>query len=131
MTSLKKASLIFLVTGYLCAGANHFRVPAGYIRIIPDYIPAPKFMNFAAGVFEILFGLLLIDKRTRPFAAWGIIFMLIAFLPVHIDMVIHAPFQSGGLHVTLFLAWIRLAVLHPLLVLWAWWYAKSTTINRL
>ncbi|MGZ3872884.1 MAG: DoxX family protein [Mucilaginibacter sp.] len=125
MTFLKKASLIVLATGYVCAGANHFRVPAGYIRIIPNYIPVPKFMNFAAGFFEILFGLLLIDKRSRPFAAWGIIFMLIAFLAVHIDMVIHAPFWLGSLYVTPLIAWIRLLLLQPLLVLWAWWHAKA------
>lgn len=128
MKLLKKASLIILVTGYLCAGANHFRVPATYIRIIPQYTPAPKLMNFAAGFFEILFGLLLIKKNTRPLAAWGIVFLLIAFLPVHIDMVIRAPFYLGGLYVTPFIAWIRLAILQPLLMLWAWWYAKADKV---
>ena len=125
MILLKKVSLIIMATGYLCAGANHFRVPVTYIRIIPQYIPAPKFMNFAAGFFEILFGLLLIHKNTRPFATWGIIFMLIAFLPVHIDMVVHAPVQSGKLYVPPLIVWIRLILLQPLLMLWAWWHAKD------
>ena len=125
MTLLKKVMLVILVIGYLLAGANHFRAPESYIRIIPPYIPLPKLMNFLAGVFEILFGLLLIFKQTRILAAWGIILMLIAFLPVHIDMVIHAPFQLGSLHVTPLVAWVRLVVLQPLLIWWGWWYTRK------
>ena len=125
MRFLKKASLVILVIGYLAAGVNHFRAPEGYINIIPQYIPLPKLMNILAGFFEILFGLLLIFKRTRQLAAWGIILMLIAFLPVHIDMVLHAPFWLGSLYVTPFIAWVRLVVLQPLLILWAWWYVKD------
>lgn len=125
MNLLKKASLFILVIGYLAAGANHFRSPGGYINIIPQYIPLPKLMNILAGFCEILFGLMLILKKTRPWAAWGIILMLIAFLPVHIDMVLHAPFWLGSLYVTPFIAWIRLVVLQPLLMLWAWWYTKD------
>lgn len=125
MKLLKKASLVILVIGYLAAGVNHFRAPEGYINIIPQYIPLPKLMNVLAGFFEILFGLMLVFKRIRPWAARGVILMLIAFLPVHIDMVLHAPFWLGGLYVTPFIAWVRLVVLQPLLILWAWWYAKD------
>jgi uncharacterized membrane protein len=125
MTLLKKVSLVILVIGYLAAGANHFRVPDMYIRIIPQYIPLPKLLNILAGFFEILFGFLLIFKRARILAAWGIILMLIVFLPVHIDMVIRAPFQLGSVYVTPLIAWIRLVVLQPLLIGWAWWYTKN------
>ncbi len=125
MKILKKVSLVILIIGYLVAGVNHFRVPVTYIHIIPHYIPFPKLVNILAGFSEILFGLMLIFKRTRIFVAWCIILMLIAFIPVHIDMVIKAPFQLGSLMVTPFIAWVRLVVLQPLLVLWAWWYAKE------
>lgn len=125
MKFLKKAGLIILIIGYLAAGANHFRSPEGYINIIPQYIPLPKLMNIAAGFFEILFGLMLIFKRTRPWAARGIILMLIAFIPVHIDMVLNAPFQLGNLYVTPFIAWTRLVVLQPFLIWWVWWCAKE------
>jgi len=125
MRFLKKASLVVLVIGYLAAGANHFRSPGGYINIIPQYIPLPKLMNILAGFFEILFGLMLIFQRARPWAARGIILMLIAFIPVHIDMVLHAPFWLDSLYVTPFIAWVRLVVLQPLLILWAWWYTTD------
>jgi uncharacterized membrane protein len=128
MKMLKKISLTILIIGYLYAGTNHFREPASYIRIIPPYIPYPKLMNLLAGIFEILFGLLLIPKTTRPLAAWGILLMLAAFLPVHIQMIIDAPLKLGTFTVTPLITWIRL-FLQPVLMLWAWWYTKPDNVT--
>jgi uncharacterized membrane protein len=113
-----------LIIGYLLAGINHFVHPAGYIPIIPAYIPFPKLMNLLAGGFELLFALMLLSPKTRPIAAWGIILMLAAFMPVHIQMIIDAPFKLGNLMVTPLIAWIRV-LLQPVLMLWAWLYAKK------
>lgn len=124
MQILKKISLVFLILGYLLAGINHFRSPAGYIRIIPSYLPTPVVLNILAGVFEILFALMLIRPKTRKVASYCIILMLIAFLPVHIQMVIDAPLQLGNLTVTPLIAWTRLIVLQPLLIVWAWWHRE-------
>jgi len=68
----------------------------------------------------------MIFPKTRPFAAWGIIMMLIAFLPVHTIMIGDAPLKLGDLLVTPLLAWVRLVVLQPLLILWAWWYTRNS-----
>ncbi len=122
MPLLKKISLIILVVFYLVAGVNHFHNPASYIKIIPSYLLYPDILNLLAGICEIGFALLLIFKKTRPLAAWGIILMLVAFLPVHISMVGDAPLKLGELYVSPLLAWVRLVVLQPLLILWAWWY---------
>src|SRR4051812_28519950 len=117
MKLLKKLPLIIMVIAYLIAGFNHFYNPSSYRHIIPAYIPYPHTANILAGSFEVLFGLLFIFNKTRTLAAWGIILMLIAFLPVHIDMVIHAPFLLGdSIVVTPFIAWVRLIVLQPLLI---------------
>lgn len=115
-------SLIILILLYLVAGANHFYNPASYLRIIPGYLPFHETLNLLAGVFEIAFAVLLIPIKTRKLAAWGIILMLLAFLPVHISMIGDAPLYLGKLHVTPLIAWIRLIVLQPLLILWAWWH---------
>lgn len=123
---MKKAALIIMIIGYLLAGINHFVHPASYIKIIPPYLPMPAVLNILAGVFEVLFALMLIFERTRKLAAYGIILMLIAFLPVHIDMVTRAPLQLGSITVTPLLAWIRLIVLQPLLIAWAWWCGSVT-----
>jgi uncharacterized membrane protein len=122
MHKLKKTGLVILIIFYLVAGVNHFRDPGSYLKIIPAYLPFPQFLNLLAGFFEISFAVLLIFAKTRAFAAWGIILLLIAFFPVHIRMVGDAPLQLGSLTVTPLLAWIRLIILQPLLILWAWWY---------
>src|ERR1700760_3002458 len=121
MYNFKKVSLVVVIVFYLAAGVNHFYNPASYYKIIPPYIPCPLAVNVLAGFFELLFAMMLIFKKTRSIAAWGIILMLLAFLPVHISMIGDAPLKLGSLAVTPLLAWIRLVVLQPLLILWAWW----------
>jgi uncharacterized membrane protein len=126
MKKLKKISLIVMIIFYLIAGSNHFRDPASYLKIIPPYLPHPEVLNILAGFFELLFAIMLIFSKTRRLAAWGIILMLIAFLPVHIQMVKDAPFLLGGtISISPLVAWIRLVVLQPLLILWTLWYVKN------
>lgn len=110
-----------LVLGYFTAGINHFVHANWYIPIIPAYIPFPKLMNVLAGVFEVLFAAMLIWPQTRTIAVWGIILMLTAFMPVHIQMLADAPFMLGTLHVTKLGAWLRV-LLQPVLMLWVWWH---------
>jgi uncharacterized membrane protein len=130
MNKLKKISLIALFFGYLAAGANHFIHPEGYIKIIPAYFPHHSILNLLAGFCEAAFAILLIFAKTRAFAAWGIVFMLIAFIPVHTQMVRQAPFMLGTLKVTPLLAWVRLVILQPLLIWWAWWYTDTSVKTK-
>lgn len=123
MPTGRTVSLLLLIILYLAGGINHFWHPEGYIRIIPAYLPWPVTLNYIAGVCEVVFALMLIPVKTRKLAAWLIILMLAAFLPVHIDMLLKAPMQLGKLTVTPAIAWIRL-FLQPLLMLWAWWSSK-------
>ncbi|MVN20577.1 DoxX family protein [Mucilaginibacter arboris] len=124
MLSFKKISLILLIALYLVAGSNHFVHPAAYLKLIPPYLPLPKVLNLLAGFFEILFGLMLIFKPTRKYAVYGIILMLLAFIPAHIYMVQLAPFMLGNLAVTKTGAWVRLP-LQAILIAWAYWHRKD------
>ncbi|MBG43557.1 MAG: hypothetical protein CL530_06280 [Aequorivita sp.] len=71
---------------YVLAGMNHFRKPKMYERIIPPYIPAHSTLVMLSGVAEMILGFMIMNKNTQEEAAWGIIIMLIAFIPVHIYM---------------------------------------------
>lgn len=122
MKILKQVGLILLILLYIGAGINHFWHPLPYYSIIPPYLPRPNLINIAAGVFELLFGLMLIFPATRKTAALGIVLMLIAFIPAHIYMI-----QKGGcmgpkpaLCIPLWLAWVRLFPLQFILIWWAW-----------
>lgn len=124
MFKAKKISLFLLIVLYLVAGVNHFVHPNGYIKLIPPYLPFPQVLNLVAGFFEIVFGLMLIYKPTRRYAVYGIILMLIAFIPAHIYMIQITPFMLGKLLVTKTGAWIRLP-LQAVLIVWAFWHRED------
>ena len=73
-----------------------------------------------SGLVEILLAALLLLPATRMLAGWTISLMLVAFLPVHIQMIVDAPVRIGMITVTPALAWLRLA-LQPLLIAWSIW----------
>ncbi len=123
-TTVKSAGLYIMALFYLLAGINHFISPGSYIKLIPPYLPLPEVLNIVAGIAEILLGVLLFFPAVRVKAAWGIIFLLIAFLPAHVYMIQQAPIQMGSFVITPFIAWLRLPV-QLLLVVWAYQYCRK------
>ncbi|MFZ9504711.1 MAG: hypothetical protein ACO263_09090 [Cyclobacteriaceae bacterium] len=116
-TSLFLLQIIF----YSFAGINHFINPDVYWPLIPDYLSELSFgINLMAGTLELSLALLLIPKQTRKMASLGIILLLIAFIPSHIHFITSGLTAVGPLKVTTEMAWIRLVLIHPLLIWWAW-----------
>ena len=120
----QRISFILLVGFYLFAGFNHFRDPEFYYPLIPSYLGYEYEINILAGVIEIALGLGLLYPTKRKLAAIGIILMLLAFLPSHIYFIELGGCVSDGLCVPAWVAWVRLIVIHPLLMLWAWGHRK-------
>ena len=116
----KKISCVLIPLFYIGAGINHFWHPAGYYKIIPGYLPYPFFINSFAGATEIILGFLFFFSRTRTLAAYGIIAMLIAFIPAHIVMIKNGFCLSNGYCLPQWALWIRLFLLQFLLMLWVW-----------
>jgi uncharacterized membrane protein len=120
---MKKVLLYLQSIFYIAAGYNHFRDPELYYGLIPPYLPSHAMLNIMAGVAEMLLGVLLLFTTTRKFAAYGIVLMLVAFIPAHIYHI-----QMKGCVPRLcfpeWTVWMRLFVLHPVLLAWAWWYRK-------
>jgi uncharacterized membrane protein len=44
-------------------------------------------MVMLSGIVEMILGFMVMNKNTQSEAAWGIIIMLVVFLPVHIYMI--------------------------------------------
>ena len=107
---------------YVVAGFAHFLRPEMYVRVMPSYIPWALAMVYISGVAEVLGGIGVLVPRTRIFAAWGLVLMLISFLPVHVNMCLH---PSRFPEVPLWVIWLRLPLQLPLIV-WAWWYARRS-----
>ena len=117
---MKKISLYLMAVIYILAGLNHFRIPDFYLQMMPPYLPEPLFLIYLSGIIEVLFGVLLFFQKTRKFAAFGIILMLIAFFSVHIYM-----YQQGGaqFQVPDFILLIRMPF-QFVLIAWAYLYTK-------
>ena len=120
----RKISLYLMATFYFFAGVNHFIKPETYIKIIPPYVPIHSLINYATGFIEIMLAILLIILRTRRFASTMIIVMLILFIPAHIYM-LETGWCPNGKCIPQWLIWVRLLVLQPLLIYWAWTFRKS------
>jgi uncharacterized membrane protein len=118
-----KISLIIMSIFYIAAGTNHFVNPRAYFKLMPAYLPAHETLNYTAGIAEIVGGILLFFPVTRSLAAWGIMAMLIAFLPAHIYMIQEAPIKLGSIIITPFIAWIRIP-LQFVLIYWAYQFTK-------
>ena len=122
---LQQILFFMLIAFYLFAGYNHFASPSFYLPIIPPYLSDwANQINLLSGILEIILGILLIPTSTRPFAAKGIIILLILFIPSHIYFIQKGTFTLSTLEITPTLSWFRLLIGQPILMLWAWWASK-------
>ena len=77
---LKMVLAIFLILG----GVQHFISPTNYIPFVPSFLPFTMAIIYISGLFEILFGLALFFKKYETIGAWGILILMLLFLPIHI-----------------------------------------------
>ncbi len=71
---------------FILGGANHFRKPKFYESIMPPYIPAHSSLVLASGIVEMIFGFMLVTQESQTIGSWGIIGLLVVFIPIHIFM---------------------------------------------
>jgi len=105
--------LVFIVAGLL-----HFFAPGTYERIMPPYLPLHRELVYLSGACEILGGLGLLSKRTRPVAGIGLILLLLAVLPANVQMLLDAR-DAGKPSWWISLLWLRLP-LQLVLIAWVW-----------
>ena len=104
---------------FIVAGANHFRRPGMYQRIIPPGFPYPGQLVWISGICEVAGGIGLLLPTLRRAAAWGLILLLIAVFPANCFMAMH-PDRFADMHLRPWMLWARLP-LQPLLMAWVWY----------
>ena len=114
-----------LVGFYLFAGSYHFINPAFYSDLIPDYLPFHLFINYISGFLEIMLGAGVAFPKTRLLAVKGLIVLLILFIPSHIDFILKGSCVESAFCVSPWIAWVRLLIVHPMLMYWAWAVRKT------
>lgn len=103
---------------YVIAGMNHFRKPKVYERIIPPYIPGHSTVVMLSGIAEMILGFMVMNKNSQETAGWGILIMLLLFLPIHIYML---QSESASMKLPKWLLILRLP-LQFVLMYWAFLY---------
>jgi uncharacterized membrane protein len=120
MTQLKAVSKYVLGILYILAGVNHFLSPNLYLQIMPPYLHWHLFLVYLSGVFEILFGALVLIPRWTKVGAWGIILVLVAVFPANLHMALNAEDFS---FIPAFFLWLRLPF-QVVLIAWAYWHTR-------
>ena len=104
---------------FIVLGALHFVRPGFYVPIMPPYFPAPLFWVLLSGVLEILGGVGLLLKPWRRRAAYGLALLMVAFFPVHVQMLVD-PASVGVAAVAPVLLFWRLALQFVFITVFFW-----------
>ena len=123
MSKVKRILLWVMAIAYIFAGYNHLANPAFYLAIMPPDLPNPEWLNVISGLAEIVLGVFLLEPRTRIYAAWGIIALLIAVFPANMYVATQNVGAEGPGSGAGSANFIRLPFQVVFLV-WAWWYTQ-------
>jgi uncharacterized membrane protein len=123
---VKRPLLYLMGPMYVAAGVLHFVVAELYVQIVPPVFPVPLVLVYLSGLAEVVLGIGLLLPRTRRYAAWGTVGLLVAVFPANVYMATHGVViqgMPGGGDPSAVVRWGRLP-LQGILVLWALWYTR-------
>lgn len=100
---------------YVLAGLLHFIKPKIYLKIMPPYLPYHLPLVYLSGLFELVFGAMVMYPETQQIGAWGIIITLIGVFPANVYMLTSYKGKRLWFRAAL---WLRLP-LQGFLVYWA------------
>lgn len=125
--SKPKRVLLYVMAGlYVFVGFQHLMDPAFFVAIVPPDLPGPEWLVLASGLIEITLGVYLLEPRTRVFAAWGLIALLVAVYPANIHAALHniGPPSGEPGSGNAVVNWVRLPF-QAVFIAWAWWYTRD------
>ena len=118
---LKFITILVMSCFYMNVGIKHFVEPEWFLQIMPPNFPHHYQAVYWSGFFELLFGFLLINSKTRLIAGWGIIFVMISVFPANLYL---AVTDGAAMNISKELAWGRLPFQYLFIGL-AFWHAKD------
>ncbi len=102
---------LFIIFG----GVQHFLKPDFYLPFVPSFLPFSIPIIYFSGVLEIAFGIAYFIPKYRTLGAWGILTLMLIFLPIHVaDIFLDNPAIGSKTA-----AYVRLAV-QFLFILLSW-----------
>ena len=117
---LKLISVVIMGLFYISVGVEHFMDPYWFLQIVPPYLPYKIELVYISGFLEIVLGVMLLIPKTRVYAGWGLIMLLIAVYPANIYL---AQTNGAAMNTTPLIAWGRLPFQFVFIGL-AYWHTK-------
>ena len=102
MKILKLITIILMAYFYISVGIKHFTEPEWFLQIYPPFLPFGLAAVYISGFFEVLFGIMLLIPKTRYYAGWGLIGLLIAVFPANIYL---AYTNGAAMDISATVAW--------------------------
>ena len=125
---MKRIMSVILGMAFIFVGILHFVRPAGFLAIMPSWIPFHLFWVYASGAVEIAGGLGLLIPRYRKAAGWILFVLLIVVFPANVNMAVNEIQLPGRDPMPVWAMWARLPLQFLLLFL-VWWSAiKEKTV---
>ena len=118
--SFKLITIYLMSLFYISIGIKHFINVDWFMQIMPPYLPSHKALVYLSGVFELIFGIMLLFENTRFLAGWGLILLLIAVFPANIYL---AQTNGEAMNISPALAWGRLPF-QTVFIAIAYWHSK-------
>ncbi len=115
---MENSSLYFMGGMYVVAGLAHFIWPKAYVKIMPKWLPWHLELVYLSGIFEVLFGILVMVPSTQEIGAWGLIATLVGVFPANIDMLVTNTSKKWWYMLIL---WVRIPI-QFWLIYWAWMF---------
>ena len=125
ISHFKNLTIYIMSLLYIIIGIRHFTDPAFFLKIMPPFLPFKKELVFISGFFEIAFGFLLLFHKTRFYASWGIVLLLIAVFPANIYLYL-SEIPQEALGFTKSQALVRMPFQIPLLII-AYWHSMESS----
>ena len=122
---LKTAGLYLMAAFYAFTGVSHLVNPEIFVKVIPPMLPFPYAIAILSGVAELLLAVLLLFRKTRRWAAWGVIALLIAVFPANVHMYLARATEFPELP-----GWALLVRLPMQLLLIGWAYIYTRPDRR-
>lgn len=95
-----KISRIAFTLAFGGSGVAHFLTPKIFIALIPRRMPWRRFWVYSSGVVEIGVAAGLLRPAWRPFAARGVLGLLLLFTPLHVYDIFRERPVAGGTKAT-------------------------------
>lgn len=124
----KILSIYIIALFYIIVGFKHFINVDFFLVIVPPYLPFPEFIVYLSGIFEIVLGFLIIPSKSRKYAAFGLILLLIAVFPANIYL--YTSETAQNLYgIDKIDALIRLPFQIPLIII-AFWHSLNNSSSE-